>query len=342
MKTKSKILIHLVYWIYMLNQQFYYFFIDKTYDYFWHDTFITYSLSLINFYIVYFSLDFLFRNKNRALMILLGMGMLIVLTVFRYYAGKIMWLDILKLPMMEGMKEKEIIYISFRITLITSVYAILIKFAIDWFEAQKLRAEMVNQTQASELALLRSQVNPHFLFNTLNNIYSLVYKKSDDAPEAVMKLSSIMRYVLYDANTDMVLLEKEVEYLNSFIELQKLRSHQVDFVEFTVRGDLSGKRIPPMLLIPFVENAFKHGSKNVPHPGIRILLETDPSSIRFEVTNHVKRTGTVQKDKVGGIGLNNIRRRLELLYNGRYSLGVDEQDELYHIKLVLKINDNLV
>ena len=173
---------------------------------------------------------------------------------------------------------------------------------------------MMNQSQASELALLRSQVNPHFLFNTLNNIYSLVCKKSPDAPEAIMKLSSIMRYMLYDANTDIVLLEKEIEYLESFIELQKLRIRHTDFVELRIEGVVGNKTIAPMLLIPFVENAFKHGSKIGPLPGIRIHLIAAPHQMIFEVTNHLKKNLLGTKDTIGGIGLQNIKRRLEILY----------------------------
>ncbi len=336
MKPKFKILIHIIYWVYMFNQQLYYFFVDKTYPYFWEDTFISYFLSFINFYLIYFSLPYLIRNKNKLLSVLIGLGTIAFLSGLRYYTNIIFWTDILHVPEKELMTEKELFYVGLRLTLIISVYALLIKFAIDWFETQKIRADMINQSQASELALLRSQVNPHFLFNTLNNIYSLVYQKSENAPAAVMKLSAIMRYVLYDANTDFVQLDKEVEYLQSFIELQKLRTQQTDFVEFSVTGDLNGKTIAPMLLIPFVENAFKHGSRNGPHPGIIIKLEVAPERIIFTVTNFIKRTNILQKDKVGGIGLQNIRRRLELLYKGRYKLEVTDENDQFDIHLVLE------
>jgi LytS/YehU family sensor histidine kinase len=188
----------------------------------------------------------------------------------------------------------------------------------------------------SELALLRSQVNPHFLFNTLNNIYSLVCKKSPDAPEAIMKLSSIMRYMLYDTNTDVVLLEKEIEYLGSFIELQKLRIRHTDFVELRIEGEVGNKTIAPMLLIPFVENAFKHGSKTGPSPGIMIHLVVSPHQLLFEVTNHLKKNYIGSKDILGGIGLQNINRRLELLYPGKHSLESTQDNDLYRVKLLIQ------
>lgn len=321
----------------MFNQQLYYFFVDKTYAYFWQDTFISYFLSFINFYIIYFSLPYLIRNKNKLVSIMISLVAMTIITAMRYYVSKYFWMDIIHLPAKEMMTEREFFYTCARLTFIISVYSLLIKFAIDWFETQKLRSEMINQTQASELALLRSQVNPHFLFNTLNNIYSLVYQKSDNAPAAVMKLSSIMRYVLYDANTEFVQLEKEVEYLQSFIELQKLRTHQPDFVEFTVTGVINGKTIAPMLLIPFVENAFKHGSRNAMHPGIVIRLDAEPERITFGVINSIKRSNNRTKDKIGGIGLQNIQRRLELLYKGRYKLVINDENDQFEINLVIDI-----
>src|SRR5271157_3246315 len=229
MKRNTKILIHVIYWFYMINQFLYPWYINKTDSYFWTDTVLNLGLSLINFYAFYFIIPLLIKNRNVFLSILTGVFFLFIIAVGRYYIQIFFWKDIIHLPQKEMMNLNEWFYAGLRLSIITGAYAILIKFAIDWFDTQKLKAELVNQTQSSELALLRSQVNPHFLFNTLNNIYSLVCKKSPDAPEAIMKLSSIMRYMLYDANTDKVLLEKEIEYLGSFIELQKLRLRNADF-----------------------------------------------------------------------------------------------------------------
>jgi LytS/YehU family sensor histidine kinase len=193
------------------------------------------------------------------------------------------------------------------------------------------------ERQSGELALLRSQINPHFLFNTLNNIYSLVYKKSEDAPEAVMKMSSIMRYMLYDATTDKVLLEKEIEYLKSFIELEKLRLRHKDFVDLNISGNVEGHTIAPMLLIPFVENAFKHGSRNVSTSGIKINLSVEPDQIRFVVRNYLRKNTIINEDQVGGIGLSNIRRRLNLLYPGKHQLEISSREDLFNVQLILWI-----
>lgn len=225
---------------------------------------------------------------------------------------------------------------SLRLVIIISTYAFLIRLAIGWFETQKLKSELLLQNQMSELALLRSQVNPHFLFNTLNNIYSLVYKKSEDAPAAIMKMSAIMRYMLYDATTDKVLLEKEIEYLKSFIELQLLRTRQKDFVTMTIQGTIESHTIIPMLLIPFVENAFKHGNKNIIPPGIIINLNIEQNRIIFQISNYLRKNSNISRDKSRGIGLNNIRRRLDLLFPGKHVLDIWEDQNMYHVKLILE------
>ena len=226
MKRKHKILVHLAFWIYIINQMLYPLYINKTEDYYFINLIETFALDLIGFYAIYLLLPFLFSYKNKLKSIAVGLLILIVIAGFRYYVEFFFWTYLMHSPpkVMEWLSY----WFSYnlRLAFIYAIYALLIKLAIDWFESQKFRAELITQNQTSELALLRSQVNPHFLFNTLNNIYSLVYKKSDDAPEAVMKLSAIMRYMLYDATAEKVPLEKEVEYLQSFIELQNLRLKQ--------------------------------------------------------------------------------------------------------------------
>jgi sensor histidine kinase YesM len=336
MKRKTKILIHVIYWFYMINQFLYPWYINRTENYFWSDFALNLALSLSNFYAFYFIIPFLIKNRNIFLSIFTGTAFLFFIAVARYYIQILFWKEIILLPPKEMMNLNEWFYAGLRLSIISGAHALLIKFAIDWFDTQKLKAELINQTQTSELALLRSQVNPHFLFNTLNNIYSLVCKKSPDAPEAIMKLSSIMRYMLYDANTDKVLLEKEIEYLGSFIELQKLRIRHTDFVELRIEGEVGNKTIAPMLLIPFVENAFKHGSKIGSSPGIRIHLVVSPNKLFFEIANNVKMSVTGLKDNQGGIGLQNISRRLEILYPGKYTLETTQQNDLYRVKLSIQ------
>jgi len=341
MKKKYKILIHVAFWIYMFNQLLLgvAMLSGKKYDAF--DDFTIYPItSFITFYSFYFTYGLFFTRKNKLYTVLLLIAVIAILIPLRVGLEYLFWKYIgyshlsVKEPLLV---DSSWWFNSLRLVIIYGIYALLIKLAIGWFDSQKLRTELLLEKQSGELALLRSQVNPHFLFNTLNNIYSLVYKKSEDAPEAVMKMSSIMRYMLYDATTDKVLLEKEIEYLKSFIELEKLRIRHKDFVEMTVSGTVEGRTIAPMLLIPFVENAFKHCSKNVVNPGIRISLAVDPLQIRFEVSNNIRKNVTVTKDEVSGIGLTNLRRRLNLLYPGKHTLEIYSDEETYTVKLNLSV-----
>jgi len=339
MKLKSKVLIHIFFWIYIINQTLFPFYIsnDQAFNEYYPEIIIYIVTSWITFYIVYFSIPSLFSLKYKIISVFIGLALIAILVSLRVGLEFLFWRFI------DSMKECKVVnitatwwYNSLRVVIIMSIYSLLIRLAVGWFETQKLKSDLILQTKASELALLRSQVNPHFLFNTLNNIYSLVYKKSDDAPAAVMKMAAIMRYVLYDATTDKVLLEKEIEYLQSFIELQQLRTRQKGFVDLTIKGSIEGRTIAPMLLIPFVENAFKHGSKKVPPPGIRINLILSPETVIFEVSNYLRKNSFASKDKSAGIGLNNIRRRLALLYPGKHSLDTWEDQDQYYVKLKIE------
>jgi two-component system, LytTR family, sensor kinase len=338
MKRKYKILVHVLFWVYILNQVLFPYYLQLTKEEFNVKDVASYIfVALITFYSIYLSLSFLFSGKNKLFSILLGISLLAAVVFARVGIEFVIWKYIF--PMKNGkpiIVDSPWIFNSVRLVIIFTIYSVLLRLAIDWYEAQKLKAELITRNQASELALLRSQVNPHFLFNTLNNIYSLVYKKSDDAPEAVMKLSSIMRYMLYDATSDQVLLEKEIEYLKSFIELQKLRLREQDFVEMNIHGTVNGRTIAPMLLIAFVENAFKHASKTSPKPGIRINLFIDPDQTRFIVTNYIRKSSDAAADPTGGIGLHNIQRRLDLLYPGKHSLVITEDQDLFTIKLIIE------
>ncbi len=220
-------------------------------------------------------------------------------------------------------------------TLLFIAYAGFIRLTENWIADQRLKNELIKQNQDSELALLKSQVSPHFLFNTLNNVYSLVYQQASNAPSAIMKLSEIMRYMLYEASTDKVMLEKETDYLFSFIELQLLRLKQKDFVKFDLTGETKNKKIAPMLLIPFVENAFKHCDKKSNPPGIEIKLNAASDKIYFEVRNKVPKDKHATSRIQGGIGLINVKRRLQLIYPSAHDLQIDDSAKHYIIKLLI-------
>lgn len=199
-----------------------------------------------------------------------------------------------------------------------------IKMTKLWIKGQQDRTNLENQNIKSELMLLRSQINPHFLFNTLNNIDSLVHTEPLRASESIVRLSDILRYVTYDNQNDYVPVKKEEEYLRSFIELNSLR-YGTNYISYTSEVLKPGKLIAPMLLIPLVENAIKHGDKKNGMPAVTINLKVD-ENIEFFVVNSVA-PAECNKDDIGGIGLLNLKRRLELLYPDSYKLDIKTIDK---------------
>ncbi|MBO2009704.1 sensor histidine kinase [Hymenobacter negativus] len=209
---------------------------------------------------------------------------------------------------------------------LTWVVSSALRITGEWLQSEEMRKQLHSDQLAAELAFLKSQVNPHFLFNTLNNVYSLAELKSDDAPAAILKLSHLMRYMLYEAHAPRVPLTHEIEHLRTYVDLQRLRldPDQVP-ISFDLEGDPHGHLIEPMLLIPFVENAFKHGI-SFQHPSdIGLHLRVGEDGLLFTVRNHVfaaapeAPAGTTP---VGGVGLQNVKQRLRLLYPSRHNLAL--------------------
>jgi hypothetical protein len=211
-----------------------------------------------------------------------------------------------------------------------------LRITSEWFETERARRELQNNHLTAELAFLKSQVSPHFLFNTLNNIYSLAQLKADEAPEAILQLSQLMRYMLYESAAPRVPLEREVAYVRTYMDLQRLRltPEQAD-ISFAVEGNLNGCMIEPMLLIPFVENAFKHGISARQPSRIAVQLAVAGQQLQFNVTNTRFPEANADHDPNSGIGLPNVQQRLALLYPDRYTLLLDQTPTEYSVALTL-------
>lgn len=225
---------------------------------------------------------------------------------------------------------------TFFIGIASTIYNIM----NDWLLSQREKKELQAQTLQSELKFLKSQINPHFLFNTLNSLYALTLKKSDQAPEIVLKLSEMMRYMLYECNVPMVPLQKEVNYLKNYLELEKLRQGKKMKILLQVEGEAKNQRIAPLMFIPFIENCFKHGISNQISDGyVNILLEIGKDRIEVTIENSKAptRPSTTGK-KSGGIGLVNVRRRLSLLYPDKHELLVSETPNTYSVNLILQLD----
>ena len=222
---------------------------------------------------------------------------------------------------------------SIAIFLLVFIFSTGIKVINQWLQSERRSKQIENEKLKTELSFLKTQINPHFLFNTLNNIYALAADKSDLTAPAVMKLSSIMRYVLSEAKNDSVSLEKEIQFTNDYIELQKMRTTNKTCIAFTISGAANGQQISPLLILPFVENAFKYGlSAREPSP-ISILLEIQKNNICLKVKNNKHQGSSLKPEYNTGIGINNTKRRLDLLYPDKHTLVIDDEPSTYTINL---------
>jgi two-component system sensor histidine kinase AlgZ len=210
----------------------------------------------------------------------------------------------------------------------------LLRFASDWLELDSRRRELETEKLSAELNFLKAQVNPHFFFNTLNNLYYLATIKSDNAPLVISKLSEVMRYMIYDSNHEKVELLKEIEYMQHYIGLERLRLREGIPLEFEVAGR-TDILITPLILITFLENAFKHGASNGNDQcWIRARLEADATRLIYRIGNSKPASGRIAAEKEG-IGLNNVKRRLDLSYPGRYQLDIDDRENSFFVVLTI-------
>lgn len=234
-----------------------------------------------------------------------------------------------------------IAYYSFwDISIYFAVYIVLtslLHLARGWFRLQEMETEKTE----TELKALRSQINPHFLFNSLNSIYSLARKHSEMVPEKVVQLSDLMRHVIYESDADSISLEKEIEMIRNYIELQNLRTLDAEKIELEVLGDLKEKKIAPLLFLPFVENSFKHGLKGGGDKVfVRINIQVQQDSLLFEIENSKGKNIDIQDGKYKGIGIENVRKRLDLIYPEKYSLDIADIENTFKVTLNLKLTEN--
>jgi two-component system LytT family sensor kinase len=214
-----------------------------------------------------------------------------------------------------------------------------LKLSKDWFRQQQRNKELAVQNMYSEIRLLKSQINPHFLFNTLNSLYAFTLKKSDKAPETVLKLSYIMEYMIYDSNEAEVPLEKEIKYLQNYIDLERLRQTEKNEIIFTVCGDVCNQKIALLLLLPFIENAFKHGLHkitNLARVNIQIVLKG--SSLQFVIENNKPATPIRAGGPCAGFGIKNVKSRLDLIYPDKFTLDIVDSADLYQVRLNLQLS----
>lgn len=217
------------------------------------------------------------------------------------------------------------------------VMSIMFWILDDNLKKQKERYSLLEEKKSAQLTFLKNQVNPHFIFNTLNNIYALVSSNSDKALPSIEKLSQLMRYMYKDSEEEMVNLDEELNYIKSFAELQKIRLNDPSILQMSVPESTGNYKIAPLILIPFIENMFKHGIINAADKPLKINIELSGSKLILTTSNYIN---NAVKDEASGVGLTNVHKRLELLYVGNYTLDQTSDGVQYQNKLILNLEFN--
>lgn len=221
------------------------------------------------------------------------------------------------------------------LALVNGIIGLVMRGFITWYGDIRIKEELQRKNYEVELALIKSQINPHFLFNTINNIDVLIDKDAGKASAYLNKLSDIMRFMLYESKSDMVPLERELTYIEKYVELQRIRTSNPNYIHFEVNGQPGNHMIEPMLFIPFIENAFKHAEYKKNEDAIRIEFDIKADSISFKCNNRFVKSIRSRPDH-SGLGNELIQKRLELLYQKRYDLTVVEEDGFYKVSLMLR------
>jgi LytS/YehU family sensor histidine kinase len=232
----------------------------------------------------------------------------------------------------------EILLIVFPI-LYFNVFGFLFKTFIEWIKDRKIKAELEKDKVTSQLELLKSKINPHFLFNTLNNIDVLIKEEPNKASDYLKKLSEILRFMLYESNVDKIPLSKEIEYIGKYIDLQKIRTSNLDFVKFEIAGDSRGKFVAPMIFIHFIENAFKYASNKKIENAVNIRFEITDKFLSFYCNNHKNIADETNPEK-NGMGINLLKQKLDLIYKKNYNLNIIDEDNWYTVNLEIKLDEH--
>lgn len=333
--------VHLLFWsIYLVSEYFANLMHLRTSDNprFFRSLFLSMPVLVISTYVIaLYAVPRFLKTERWGLFIV----SLVAVAVFVFY-GRIKWLELL------NYLENHPIYYKVPVTKVLAnvirdyaiiALAVCIYIIGDYRNQQKAKVELIKAKAEAEIKLLKGQLHPHFLFNSLNNIYSLALIKSDLTADSILKLTELLDYLVYRANMDKVSLSKEVQLLNNYIGLEQLRYGDHLRIKTDVAVQNEALLVAPLLLLPFAENCFKHGG-----PGqdglfrVEMQLSADDQKLVFQVDNS-KKNGLAGHQQTGGLGLQNIRQRLALLYPGRHQLRIDNQPDAYHVRLEIKLRD---
>ncbi len=288
----------------------------------------TTAMLSIPFYFGYILTPFLFKRQKRKLFIIVAAAFG---TLF----------PIVMSVMDDGFRASAILQSVFLFAFLNIFLILGVNFrsVFGWIEQKKLHGQLEKQNLESELNLLKAQLNPHFLFNTLHNIDSLIYENQDKASQSLVKLSDMMRYMLTDAKSDFVDIEKEINYVENYLSLEKLRLKNEAFLNYVITGNRPNTKIAPMTMIPFIENAFKHSVDSNVDNGIKISIAINKNKLNFICENLFDNNDT-EKDKGHGIGLETVKKRLELIYGNKHNLSVCPENPVFKVMLEIQLNED--
>lgn len=291
--------------------------------------------SLISFYVFYFWLFPKFMAKKRTnLFVIYGCVSMITIFIFSVISLKLIGTS-LEAP------NYSLANLSLRSygLVINILYSSLIGSAFigfnNWYADIKVKEQLVQKNLQSELALLKAQINPHFLFNTINNIDILIQKDATAASRYLNQLSDMMRFMLYETSSEMIPLSKELEYIKKYIELQKIRTANEKYVNLSITGSEENVMIAPAIFIPFIENAFKHSTNKKIENAINISIEIEKNVVTFSCLNYFENSASFKQTE-SGLGIELIKQRLRLLYHENHHLEIVKQENQYEVKLKLK------
>jgi two-component system, LytTR family, sensor kinase len=296
--------------------------------------------SFISYWVYYYFLFPYLQRRKILLSVIYGILISMAAAVFGYIllrffieTGRIMDMD-------EGGKHgrstalRVILVMTFIGSLCGGV-AMVIKGFVTWYNEIKLKEMLTEKNHAMEMALIKAQLDPHLLFNTINNIDTLILRDPVAASDYLNKLSDIMRFVLYETKGDKIPLAHEIAYIRKYIDLQKIRTSNEDYVHFEVTGVAGNKQIAPMVFIPFIENAFKHTNNKKVENAISIKLVIGDDAIQLDCENRYDSKAVKQADRDGGLGNELVQKRLDLIYKGKHQLYVNKREDLYTVNLTI-------
>lgn len=337
--------LHISFWVLYFSYRFYdiqeYLGYERAATYLGVQVFFSIIASYIHYFLI---LPHLLGKKNITLYVLKLASLLVLVVLARILVEN---------QIFTRMMPNEKYYETIRIARVISttwdivtflIFTGMIRFTLDWFNLENRKKQLENEKLVAELNYLKAQINPHFLFNTLHNLNYLVYSKSEKATDVVIKLSNIMRYMIYDANKDKVPIQKEIAYMNDYIHLERIRLNQPFDLSFDIQGKSEPVEVAPLIMLTFLENAFKHGvSDQEKDCWIKVNLSIKPDQLHYEVSNKILksrktfRTNETSTAEKSGFGLDNVRKRLQLSYPEKHTLNITNESDVYHIVLTLNL-----